>query len=130
MLGLGFTLFGLRLSAGTGTAPALPGLIASPGISGTASPGQTLSGDIGTWSAATGYDWVWLRDGAAIAGAAGTGSAVAGYTVQAGDAGHALRLQVTASNSAGTRSAYSDALTVPAAAGGAFSAGFAAGFGS
>lgn len=136
MLGFGFTLFGVRLTSSAGAAPLLPGLIAPPTVAGadaagTALPGTMLTGTIGDWAAATGYDWAWLRNGTAIAGATGTGSAVAGYTVLAGDTGSTIHLQVSASNSAGTRSAFSDAVSVPAAGAGpgAFSAGFSTGFG-
>lgn len=127
MLGLDLTLQSAARQGPVGTALPLPFLLTPPAISGTPVPGAMLSGDTGEWSAADSLAWTWLRDGAPIAGASGSGAAVSGYTVDTADRGSALRLSVTASNAAGSRTAFSDALTVPD---GAFAAGFGAGFGA
>jgi hypothetical protein len=69
----------------------------APAISGTPSPGQSLSCSTGTWTnSPAAYAYQWNRNGSPIAGATG-----ATYTVQGADQGHTLTCTVTASNSAG-----------------------------
>jgi hypothetical protein len=70
---------------------------AAPTLTGTPKLGQTLACSTGTWSNnPTSYTYVWLRDGAPIAGQ--TGST---YVVQSADQGHSISCQVTAGNSGG-----------------------------
>jgi hypothetical protein len=89
------------------TAPASTVL---PAVGGSPSVGQTLTCSPGTWTGSVPqtYAFQWLRDGAAIAGAA-----AAGYKVVAVDAGHRLACRVTATNSAAGVSAVSVAVSVP-----------------
>jgi hypothetical protein len=83
-----------------------------PILSGTAAVGQALSCTRGLWNGgpAITYEYRWLRDGSAIAGATGDT-----YTVRLADRGHGLRCEVTATDSGGQASAESNALIVPAA---------------
>jgi hypothetical protein len=80
-----------------------------PAISGTAAPGQTLSSSNGTWSnSPSAYIYQWAQCDASgngctsIAGATGPS-----YLVAAADAGHTLRVTVTAANAGGTAPALS-----------------------
>jgi hypothetical protein len=86
----------------------------SPVVTGTPAVGQTLQCAIGSWTGIPKllYTQQWLRDGAAIAGAT-----TAAYVVQAGDVGHGLACEVTATNELGSASAISNTLSVPAAGG-------------
>ena len=92
--------------------PTAPSSTGAPTASGTPAVGGTLACSPGSWSGdpAPVFDYQWLRDGAAIAGAA---AAAASYTVSLEDQGHALSCRVTARNVAGTASARSDELRVP-----------------
>jgi Bacterial Ig domain len=95
----------------TVTPQAAPANTGAPGISGSPQiVGQTLTCSPGTWSGGLPqtYAYQWLRDGAAIAGA----SAVT-YGVQAGDQGHTLACEVTATNSGGSAGATSASVAVP-----------------
>jgi hypothetical protein len=89
-----------------------PANASAPVVSGTPAVGQTLQCAIGSWTGIPKllYTQQWLRDGAAIAGAT-----TATYVVQAGDVGHSLACQVTATNELGSASAISNAVAVPAA---------------
>lgn len=132
MLGLGFLLpLAAPGQLGTGTGLPVPVPLSPPAISGVPEPGQILSGMVGDWSGAEVYAWSWLSSSGGgwvpVAGAAGSGVAVADLALTEAERSRSFRLQVTASNAAGSRTAYSDPLTVPAA-GGAFSAGFSAAF--
>jgi trimeric autotransporter adhesin len=90
----------------------VPGNTVLPSISGTPSAGHTLSCSIGTWSGGTpqSYAYQWLRDNVVI-GAQNNST----YIVQAGDAGHAIRCRVTATNLGGSASATSAAVVIKAA---------------
>ncbi|HEV3284201.1 MAG TPA: hypothetical protein VG010_08345 [Solirubrobacteraceae bacterium] len=97
-----------NVMVGTQSAPRNSSL---PVASGAPAPGQTLSCANGSW---TGYPppmftYQWLRDGTPISGAS-----TSAYVVQSADEGYNLACQVTASNSAGSESATSDTLQVPA----------------
>lgn len=84
---------------------------APPAISGTASPGNTVTCSTGTWSdSPTGYAYQWQLDGNAIGGA--TSST---YAVQSGDVSHSLTCRVTATNPTGSGQATSSPVTVSAA---------------
>ena len=80
-------------------------------LSGTPSLGQTLSCSPGSWSGSPtpSCAYQWLRNGAAIGGATSTS-----YVVTTADQGCSLSCRVTATNSAGSASATSNALSVPA----------------
>ena len=89
-----------RESAAVTVTPALaaPASLAAPAIAGTPQVGQTLTATSdGSWSGypAPTLTRNWQRNGVDIANATG-----ATYAVQSADAGNALRLRVTASNSA------------------------------
>ncbi len=75
-----------------------PANTAPPVISGTARDGEILTASTGTWTgtAPITYAFQWQRGTTAIAGAT-----AATYTAQAADVGQALRVIVSASNSAG-----------------------------
>jgi hypothetical protein len=82
-----------------------------PAISGTARVGQTLTCSQGAWSnSPTGYAYAWNRDGSAISGATGTT-----YVVASADVARQLTCSVTASNSGGSATATSTAVTPQAA---------------
>ena len=83
----------------------------APVVTGAPALGQTLQCAIGSWTGIPKlvYTQQWLRDGTAIAGAT-----TAAYVVQAGDVGHGLACQVTATNELGSASAISNTLAVPA----------------
>lgn len=81
-----------------------------PSITGTAKVGQTLTASNGSWSNnPTDYAYAWLRcntSGAAcISVPDGTQKS---YTLSAADAGHQMRVRVTASNTDGSSAAQSD----------------------
>jgi hypothetical protein len=79
-----------------------------PAITGTPSVGQTLSCSTGTWTdSPTSYQYAWLRDVEPIPGAT-----AASYLVTASDAGHDLTCEVTATNPAGSRQAFTEAKIV------------------
>ena len=80
-----------------GTPPVNTGL---PTITGTAQVGQTLTGTVGTWSGATGFAQQWQRCTAASCSPI-SGATNLTYVPVVADLGLTLRLQVTASNTAG-----------------------------
>ena len=98
-------LFGTA-SAATQTAPANT---APPTITGTASVGQTLTAENGTWTnSPTTYQYQWLRCGATGESCVGIPGATAKtYLVVAADRGHTLRVRVTAVNADGAVNARS-----------------------
>jgi RHS repeat-associated protein len=61
----------------------------------------------GTNCAAVAFRYQWERDGIVVAGATGTS-----YRVQAGDAGHSLKLEVFASNDLGSTEALTNAIVI------------------
>jgi hypothetical protein len=92
---------------------------ALPEITGSAEAGATLTAANGTWSGSTPIDYAYqwqscTSDGSGCADISGATSA--DYVPTASDAGKPLRVQVTASNSAGSAQAVSD-LTAPVSAG-------------
>ena len=85
-----------------------------PAVSGTAVPGQALSASTGSWdNTPSAYTYQWAQCDASgnnctpISGANG-----ATYSVAPGDAGHTLRVTVTAANAGGSAPAVSDASAV------------------
>jgi hypothetical protein len=90
-----------------------PGLVEPhPSISGIPARGQKLtckSGVSGSGASGATLTYAWLRDTAAISGAGGSS-----YTVSSADVSHHLQCRVTAANAAGSASASSAFVTVPA----------------
>ncbi len=93
----------------TTLAPPLPQ--PHPSIGGVPARGQQLTCKTGLGSAAAGVSvsYAWLRDTGTIAGASG-----ATYLVSNADVSHHLQCRVTATNAAGSASATSAFVTVPA----------------
>lgn len=94
----------------TGTAIP-PANTSPPTTTGKPAVGQVLKCSDGSWTGtpAPSFTYQWLRDGIPITGAdAGT------YTVQQTDQGNSLACQVTATNIAGSASATSESVSVPA----------------
>jgi hypothetical protein len=105
------SLLALGLMSGVGSAAsqAAPVNTALPAISGTATEGQTLTASNGTWSnTPTSYAYQWLRcksnGKSCVSVANGTQST---YTLVGADAGHTMRVRVTATNADGSASAES-----------------------
>ena len=93
---------------------------ALPSIYGTATPGQTLSGSTGTWTGAATitYAYQWQRcDSNGNNCSSISGSTSSSRTLTSDDAGHKLRIKVTATNSQGSASATSNASNTVAAGG-------------
>ncbi|MHB8242718.1 MAG: hypothetical protein ACYDHN_12105, partial [Solirubrobacteraceae bacterium] len=97
-------------SAATTPILARPVTTVPPTVSGTLEVGQTLTCSPGAWSnSPTEYSYSWLRDFEPIPGATSTS-----YLLSASDAGHDLTCQVTATNAAGSATAFADAGTIAA----------------
>ena len=98
----------------TGTAAAAtraPANLSAPTVSGTPSIGSLLKASAGYWSGSKPlkYAYRWQScDSTGTSCAAVTGATSTSYTVAATDAGRRLRVKVTASNKAGSSSAFSD----------------------
>ena len=80
-----------------------------PTVTGTASVGQTLTAENGTWAnSPTAYQYQWLRCGATGESCVGVpGATQKTYLVVAADRGHTLRVRVTAVNADGAANARS-----------------------
>jgi hypothetical protein len=111
----------LNQKYGVLAAPTPPGNSSAPTISGTPTAGHTLSAGNGTWSGTQplAYAYTWKRcdsgGGSCTAISAATSST---YTLTSNDVGSTIRVAVTASNSAGSATATSDATPAVAAASG------------
>ena len=94
-----------------GAAQAAPVNTAPPTITGTATVGQTLTANEGTWSNnPTSFSYQWLRcNGGGNGCVPITGATSKTYTPTAADAGHAIRVRVTATNADGSATAESNA---------------------
>ena len=110
-------LFGTA-SAATQAAPTNT---APPTVTGTASVGQTLTAENGTWTnSPTAYQYQWLRCGATGESCVGVpGATQKTYLVVAADRGHTLRVRVTAVNADGAANARSAQTAVVGPNGGA-----------
>jgi hypothetical protein len=113
-------LLALAAVAGVGSAAsqAAPVNTAPPTIAGTPAVGQTLTASNGTWSnAPTSYAYQWLRcnggGNSCVSVANGTQKT---YTLVGADAGHTMRVRVTATNADGSTSAESAQTAAVAAA--------------
>jgi hypothetical protein len=91
-----------------------PSNTARPAISGSATPGKSLTCSQGSWSnSPTAFAFAWNRDGNPISAATAQT-----YTVQSADQGHTLTCTVIASNDGGSSNpATSSGVAVPAAPG-------------
>lgn len=78
-------------SLGVPVKPSTPRASAAPSVSGTASVGEGLTCDPGTWTGAPTFTFQWLRNGANIAGASAST-----YTLVAADAGKSIQCRVVA----------------------------------
>ncbi len=96
-----------------------PSNTALPTISGTAQAGQTLSASTGTWSGTPTitytYQWQRCDSAGATCGPISTATGTT-YTLATADVGSTIRVVVTATNTAGSSSATSDATAVVQAA--------------
>jgi hypothetical protein len=101
-------VFGQPGSGQTATS-AVPVNKSLPTITGTAEGGLTLTATHGTWTGSpTSFTYAWSRCDTNGTGCAAIGGATAKiYTVTAADAGHTLRVTVTARNASGTGKATS-----------------------
>ncbi len=102
------------------TAGTPPAVTTPPSISGTALRGQTLTAQSGSWSGTTpiSFSFQWRR----CSSSGGDCGSISGATSQthtlgSSDVGHTLRIQVTASNSAGSAQVVSSQSAVVAAPG-------------
>jgi putative glycosyl hydrolase-like family 15 (GHL15) protein len=104
--------------APTPPAPSPPASTAPPTVSGTAQEAATLTSSTGNWSGSpTGYAYQWRRcDSAGANCATIAGATAATYVLGTTDVGRALRVAVTATNTAGSASATSNATSVVAPA--------------
>jgi hypothetical protein len=107
------------VAAATALAP--PANTSRPWTSGTARDGSTLTAHNGRWTNnPTSFAYQWLRCGGAGANCAAiSGATSRQYTLGTGDVGHTLRVQVTATNAAGSGTAQSNASHVVASVGSA-----------
>src|SRR5919201_1067295 len=98
-------------SASWGQQP--PKNLTPPAISGTVKVGRSLTATTGSWQRVSSYAFQWLRcDSASASCGPIAGASASTYTVSSGDAGHTLRVLVTASNKNGTAAAVSAATQV------------------
>ncbi len=102
-------------SSAVKAAASLPVNATRPSISGSAQQGQTLTAVPGSWSGTPpiSYAYQWLRcdSGGANCGSI-SGAHSSTYKLENADAGHKLRVEVTASNSGGSSTARSSATAV------------------
>ncbi|HEX6951230.1 MAG TPA: hypothetical protein VF124_00375 [Gaiellaceae bacterium] len=100
-------------SAGSPAVVDIPTATKAPHISGKARVGKKLSGSHGSWTfAPMSYKLQWLRCNSHGAGCSSIGHAThTTYKLTSRDAGHRLRLRVTATNAAGSTAATSPTST-------------------
>ena len=108
----GYTYWAAPAVDGSGPPPAVaPANTAVPQIQGTATENNTVTCTNGTWdNSPTSFAFEWRRNGNPIGGATNNT-----YTIGAADVGQQLTCRVTATNSAGSSSANSAAVTPTAA---------------
>jgi hypothetical protein len=95
--------------AGSAAPQQVPVNTAPPTITGTARVGQTMTAQNGTWeNSPTAFEYRWLRCGPAGARCVAIpGATEMNYTLVTADAGHTMRVRVTAVNADGATSARS-----------------------
>jgi hypothetical protein len=93
----------LALSASAATSPSKPKNTVLPAITGTAAVGQTLTAGSGNWSGTTPmtFYYQWARSNAKGGFDPIPAATSNSYTLTSSDAGHALFVQVKATNTAG-----------------------------
>jgi hypothetical protein len=97
-------------SAGTALVVDVPAATTAPHVSGRARVGKKLSGSHGVWTYSPSFAYQWLRCNAHGGGCSSIHSAThATYKLTNRDAGHRMRLRVTATNAAGSQTATSSA---------------------
>ena len=114
------TVVYLALSgAGSAATRAAPVNTAPPTISGTTTVGQTLTAHEGTWSnSPTSYAYRWMRCNTSVGSCVNVSNGtLKTYTLVGADAGHTMRVAVTATNADGSATARSAPTAVVAAAG-------------
>jgi hypothetical protein len=95
-------------SAGTALVIDVPASTAAPHISGRAKVGKKLSGSHGTWTYSPAFRYQWLRCNSHGGSCSSIHSATrSSYKLTKHDAGHELRLRITATNAAGSAVAIS-----------------------
>ena len=95
-------------SAGTALVIDVPASTAAPHISGRAKVGRKLSGSHGTWTYSPAYAYQWLRCNSHGGSCSSIHRAThSSYKLTKHDAGHRLRLRITATNAAGSAVAVS-----------------------
>jgi hypothetical protein len=95
-------------SAHTAVVVDVPAVTKAPHISGNARVGKKLSGSHGSWTYSPTYRYQWLRCNTRGGGCASIHTATRStYKLSKQDTGHRLRLRVTATNAAGTKTATS-----------------------
>ena len=94
-------------------APAAPTVGTAPSISGTTTVGQVLTASAGTWtSSELSYTYQWQDcDGAGNNCVAISGATASTYTLTSSDAGHTIKVAVTATNPGGSATSSSAATT-------------------
>jgi hypothetical protein len=105
------------VSAGTAVVVDVPAVTKAPHISGKAKVGKKLSGNAGSWTFSPAFTYQWLRCNAHGGSCSSIHAAThSTYKLTKRDARHRLRLSVTASNAAGSKTAVSSSTArVPAA---------------
>jgi hypothetical protein len=115
-----FALAALALAGSAGAASGtLPANTAPPTVSGSVRQGDTLTAQSGSWNGTTpiAFTYRWRRcDSAGGSCSNLSGATGQTYTLVAADIGHSLRIDVTATNSAGSSSASSGPTAVVTAA--------------
>ncbi|HEX4564999.1 MAG TPA: hypothetical protein VH138_00155, partial [Vicinamibacterales bacterium] len=108
IVGAGFAALALT-SASLGVTRAVPSNTSLPSISGSARDGSDLTASHGSWNGnPSSYAYAWLRCDTQGGNCKGIGGATSRmYTVQTADVGSRLRVQVTATNGAGSGQATS-----------------------
>jgi hypothetical protein len=98
------------VGAGQAATKAAPANTAPPTISGTPAVGQTLTASNGSWSnSPSSYAYQWLRcNGGGNSCTPVPGATQQTYKLTQADAGHTMRVRVTATNADGSGSAQSD----------------------
>jgi hypothetical protein len=97
-------------SAGTAIVTDVPSATKAPHISGRARVGKKLSGNHGSWTYSPSYRYQWLRCNGHGGGCSSIHHAThSAYRPTKHEAGHRLRLRVTATNAAGSTAAVSAA---------------------